>query len=259
MMAQDRLSKLFWWLQWRKMERYELQACQQFTGVVTVSEIDKIMLEEQFGAKNVFAIPTGIDTSFFAPREDPIEENSLVFTGSMDWLPNEDAMLFFVREILGRIKTQIPSIKLTVVGKNPSPRLLNELQKYPEVKAVGWVKDVRPFISQSALSILPLRIGGGTRIKVYEAMAMGKVMVSTRIGVEGLPVQNGVHIALADSSEEFAHAIVQFLQEPARRHQVEEAARDFVQKNCSWKKAAEVFAESCWTVVNSCAHGQVAA
>src|SRR5581483_11300010 len=114
--------------------------------------------------------------------------------------PNEDAILFFAREMLGEIKKHIPDVKLTVVGRNLSRRLLSALRRYPEIEVVGWVKDIRPFVSRHALYIIPLRIGGGTRIKAYEAMAMGKTMVSTRVGVEGLPVVDGRHLLLADEA-----------------------------------------------------------
>ena len=119
--AKDPLSRLFWWVQWRRMQRYERETCAKFNGIVAVSEQDKNLLEREFGARNVFTIPTGIDTEFFSPKEDNVEKNSLVFTGSMDWLPNEDAILFFAREILGKIKAQVPGVKLTVVGRNPEP------------------------------------------------------------------------------------------------------------------------------------------
>jgi len=249
--ARDPFRKIFWWLQWVKMDRYERLACGRFTGIVAVSEIDKEIFKERFSAKNVFAVPTGIDTEYFSPREDPIEENSLVFTGSMDWLPNEDAILFFAQEILKGIKEHIPNIKLTVVGRNPSRRLLNELQRYPEIEVVGWVQDVRPYIGRHALYIIPLRIGGGTRIKVYEAMAMGKAVVSTRIGTEGLPLNNGEQVVLADHPEDFTKAVVKLLRNRDERRQFEMAARDFVQKNFSWEKAAKVFADICWRVASS--------
>lgn len=249
--ARDPMSKLFWWLQWVKMKRYERQACLRFTGIITVSDIDKRILKEQFLAKNVFSIPTGTDTEYFSPRQYAVEQNSLVFTGSMDWLPNEDAVLFFAREILGKIKQQISTIKITVVGRNPSGHLMKELQKYPQIEVTGWVEDIRPFLSSHALYIIPLRIGGGTRIKAYEAMAMGKAVVSTSIGVEGLPVKNGVHVVLADTAQEFADAIIKLLQDDSGRKRIEKTAREFVEKNVSWEKAAEVFADVCREVVRS--------
>jgi glycosyltransferase involved in cell wall biosynthesis len=249
--VQDPFRKLFWWLQWAKMNRYERLTCRKFTGIIVVSDIDKKIIEEHFCAENVFTIPTGVDTEYFSPRQDLIEENTLVFTGSMDWLPNEDAILFFAREILGIIKEQIPTIKLIVVGRNPSRRLLTELRRYPEIKAIGRVDDVRPYLSRHALYIIPLRIGGGTRIKAYEAMAMGKAVVSTHVGIEGLPVKDGEHVVLADQPEDFAQAVVRLLRNPEARRIMGAAGRDLVARNFSWGKAAEVFAEICWKIVTA--------
>ena len=250
--AWDPISKFFWWLQWVKMTRYERQVCQQFTGIVAVSETDKEILEDQFFARNVHAIPTGVDTDYFSPQEGSVQENSLVFVGAMDWLPNEDAVLFFVREIHEKIKTQIPNLKFTVVGRNPSPRLTRELREHPDITMTGWVEDVRPFIASHTLCIIPMRIGGGTRIKVYEAMAMGKVVVSTRIGTEGLPVTNGENVVLEDEAEEFANAVVRLLKDGEARNVTGQAAREFVEEHASWKKVAEHFTLICQQILDSC-------
>lgn len=249
--AKDPLSRLFWWLQWQKMRRYERETCAKFNGIVAVSEQDKNLLEGEFGARNVFTIPTGIDTGFFSPNDGNVEKNSLVFTGSMDWLPNEDAILFFARGILGKVKARVPGVKLRVVGRNPSRHLINELKQYPEIEVVGWVEDVRPFISRHALYIIPLRIGGGTRIKAYEAMAMGKAVVSTAIGVEGLPVTTGVNVIIADDAESFAQSVIGILQDSELRTRIERKAREFVENNVSWDKAAEAFRDICWRVVGN--------
>ncbi|UCG12687.1 MAG: glycosyltransferase, partial [Deltaproteobacteria bacterium] len=243
--AQNPISKLFWWSQWIKMDWYERMACQNFDGVVAVSGIDQEVFRERFAVRNAYAIPTGVDTEYFSPTKDSVLENSLVFTGAMDWLPNEDAILYFAREILGKIKEQIPDVKLTVVGRNPSQRLLNELERHPEIEVTGWVDDVRAYIGRSALYIIPLRIGGGTRIKAYEAMAMGKAIVSTSIGTEGLPVSDGENLVLADSAETFADAVVGLLKNSESRRAIEKAAREYVEKHVSWEKAAEAFANIC--------------
>ena len=137
--SRNSVAKFFWWLQWRRMERYERETCRKFSATVAVSESDKRYLAELSGTVTIFAIPTGVDTAYFAPREEPVKENSLVFTGSMDWLANEDAIRFFAREILGKIKCAIPNVQLTVVGRNPSQSLIKEPLRSPRSRLRdGW-------------------------------------------------------------------------------------------------------------------------
>jgi polysaccharide biosynthesis protein PslH len=249
--AANPFLKVFWWSQWRKMQRYEREMCQRFTGTVTVSEIDKSLLEEKFGARNVFSIPTGVDTYYFSPSEKTEVNNSLVFTGSMDWLPNEDAVLFFAKQIFGKIKAKIPSVTVTVVGRNPSKRLLAALKTYPEIKCTGWVSDIRPYLGCHAVYIVPLRIGGGTRIKIYEAMAMGKAIVCTSVGSEGLPLTDGQNVVIADTPERFSDGVIELLGNPEKRMKMEVAARQFVRQNCSWEGVAKRFAEVSLTVART--------
>jgi glycosyltransferase involved in cell wall biosynthesis len=243
--------KLFWSAQWRKMARYEREACRRFDGVVTVSELDKLTLEKDFGARNVFAIPTGVDTDYFQPGTEPPDDNTLIFTGAMDWLPNEDAIIFFAEEILHRLQAIISSVSLTVVGRNPSRRLLERTRRYREVSIVGRVEDIRPFVQRHAVYVIPLRIGGGTRIKAYEAMAMGKPVVSTRIGVEGLPVRDGDHILLADHPDDFAASVARLLKDTAARNALGLRARAYVETHASWQCAGTVFADACRTVARA--------
>ena len=242
------LLRLFWRLQWRKLVRYEREACARFDGVVAVSEVDKALLEGDLGARNVFSIPTGVDTEFFRPSPEPSEANTLVFMGAMDWLPNEDGILFFAEEVLPRLRAMVPAVRLTVVGRNPSRYLRGRLQAHADIDVLGRVEDVRPFVARSSVFVIPLRIGGGTRIKAYEAMAMGKAVVSTRIGIEGLPVQDGENVVLADSPEEFAAATARLLKDSAERKRIERNARAYVVEHVSWGRAADAFAEICRTV-----------
>jgi glycosyltransferase involved in cell wall biosynthesis len=244
-LARNPALKLFWWFQWRKMVRYEREACRRFDAIATVSELDKLTLEREFGARNVFAIPTGVDTTFFQPGSEPPEENTLIFTGAMDWLPNEDAIIFFAEEILERVRAIIPSVTLAVVGRNPSRRLLDRMRRYPEVSVLGRVDDIRPLVQRHAVYVIPLRIGGGTRIKAYEAMAMAKPVVSTRVGVEGLPVRDGDHVVLADSPQDFAAAVVRLLRDGAARNALGGRARAYVEAHGSWQHAGAVLADAC--------------
>jgi glycosyltransferase involved in cell wall biosynthesis len=249
--ARPGLHRHFWRSQWHKMERFEREACRRFDGVVAVSDVDRRLFESRFGARRVFAIPTAVDTEYFRSRPGPVEEGSLVFTGAMDWLPNEDAILFFGDEILDRVKAAVPSVTLTVVGRNPSRRLRRRLEGRPEIRFTGRVDDVRPFMERHAVYVVPLRIGGGTRIKVYEAMAMGKAVVSTPVGVEGLPVSDGDTVVLAERADGFARAVVDLLKNPDRRQRIEQAARRYVETHCSWDRAAAAFAEACHAIVGA--------
>lgn len=243
--ATNPLLRLFWWVQWRKLVRYERLACARFDGIVVVSELDKSILERDFGARNVSAIPTGVDTDFFKPASGAPEDNTVVFVGAMDWLPNEDGMIFFADEILPHLRSMVPSVRVTIVGRNPSRRLAGRLRGLSEIEVVGRVPDVRPFVHRSAVFVIPLRIGGGTRIKAYEAMAMGKAVVSTRIGIEGLPVRDGENVLLADDPADFARATARLLQDAAERTRIERNARAYVVENVSWRRAAAAFAAAC--------------
>ncbi len=222
--------------------------CRTFDGVVAVSELDCEYMQTQYRAPRVAAIPTGVDTEHLSPWDGESEANSLIFVGSMDWLPNEDAILFFAQYILPRIRQVIPDVKLSVVERNPSPHLRLKLADEPAIHLAGWVDDVRPFVARHAVYVVPLRIGGGTRIKIYEALAMGKALVSTPIGAEGLPVEHGKHVWLADEAEHFADVVIHLLRDRHARKQLEAAARQFVETHCSWERTATVFADFCQQV-----------
>ena len=243
--ASNPLLRLFWGLQWRKLVRYERLACGRLNGVVAVSDVDKRILEGELGARNVFSIPTGVDTEFFRPAAGAPEAGRLVFMGAMDWLPNEDGILFFADEILPHLRTMWPGARLTVVGRNPSRHLRARLQLHPEIEVVGRVDDVRPYVARGAVFVIPLRIGGGTRIKAFEAMAMGRAVVSTRIGVEGLPVRDGETVVLADDPRDFAAATARLLGDTAERERIERNARAYVVEHASWESAASAFADIC--------------
>jgi glycosyltransferase involved in cell wall biosynthesis len=191
-----------------------------------------------------------VDTDYFRPDATVADDAALVFTGAMDWLPNEDAVLFFVETILPRIQARVPNATLTVVGRNPSPKLLARLQGRRDVRVTGRVDDIRPFLRRSSVYVIPLRVGGGTRIKAFEAMAMGKPVVSTPIGVEGLRVEDGRHVVLADDADAFAAAVLDLLQDPERRHRLGRDARDLVEREFSWDRAAAAFAEACRETAN---------
>jgi polysaccharide biosynthesis protein PslH len=225
------------------MEAAEYKYLRKADHVLTVSEDDRQVFAEFADAAKLSVITTGVDTEYFAPTETPETPNTLVFTGSMDWLPNEDGVAYFMKEILPLIRRQTPEVALTIVGRNPSSRLKDLAAGTASAHLTGWVEDVRPFLSQAAVVVVPLRIGGGTRLKIFEAMGMGKAVVSTTIGAEGLPVIAGEHLLIADEPTEFARSTVELLRDTARRRSMGITAHKLVVANYSWRMVAQQFAE----------------
>ncbi|HMY76818.1 MAG TPA: glycosyltransferase, partial [Blastocatellia bacterium] len=239
--------------QWRKMRRYEQQACRRFDAVVAVSREDADYFRRHYGVTNVHDVPTGVDVDYFQPRAVSVVPNSLVFVGSMDWLPNEDAMVYFAEQILPRVAAELRDFTLKIVGRDPTPRVRELARRYPNITVTGRVGDVRPHLAAAAACIVPLRIGGGTRLKIYEAMAMGKAVVSTSIGAEGLPVRDGAELLLADTPEAFARAVVRLLRNDALRQQIGQNARAAVCERFGWEAATTAFTRVCERVVQTSA------
>lgn len=243
--APNLFAKMFWRYQWRKMQRYEGHVCRQVEQCIAVSQTDQHTFETDYGLTNVATVDTGVDVSYFTQQTAARIPKRLVFTGSMDWLPNEEGMLFFIREILPRITPVIPDLSLTIVGRRPSPRLLQVCQSLPQITVTGRVEDVRPYLATGAVFIVPLRIGGGTRIKIFEAMASGIPVVSTHVGAEGLAVVHQQHLLLADTPDDFAQAVITLLQNPEIAQHIATTARVLVAEHHDWKIVTQQFAEIC--------------
>jgi sugar transferase (PEP-CTERM/EpsH1 system associated) len=231
--------------QWQRMLRHERAECARFDHVIAVSPEDAAVFRDQFGISAVSHVPTGVDTDFFRPS-DKVERrpHEVVFTGSMDWMPNEDAIRWFVQDILPLVRARVPDVTLTVVGRNP-PAAVRALGENAGITVTGSVPDVRPYIERAAAFIVPIRIGGGTRLKIFEAMAMERPVVSTAVGAEGLPVRDGVDTLLADSPDAFADAVVQLLLDPALAARIGNAAAAAVRAEYGWDRVAVRFAELC--------------
>jgi polysaccharide biosynthesis protein PslH len=240
------IKKAYLYGQWQKMRRFEREMCGRFDSVIAVSADDRDQMKDEYGAEAVFDVPTGVDVEFFRPNSTvkPIP-NSLVFTGSMDWLPNDDAIRYFTREIMPLIKNKVPDVKLTVVGRNPAPALVDLSKEDPSLIITGRVDDVRPYMESAAAYVVPLRIGGGTRLKIFEAMAMEKVVVSTTVGAEGLPLTNGVELLLADEPATFADAVVRVLTDSAYANDLGQRAASVVRENFGWRQVTDRFISIC--------------
>lgn len=235
-------------VEWRKLRRYEAAACRRARLTIAVSAGDAEALSRLAPAARVRAVPTGVDTAYFRPKGDASPAPGLVFTGSMDWYPNEDAILHFIKTTLPRIRAEVPDASLTIVGRNPSPAL--RAAEAPGIRVTGTVDDVRPFVAEAAVYVVPLRVGGGTRLKLFEALAMGKAVVSTTVGAEGLPLEPGQHFVEADGPVDFARAVVGLLRSPEQRRRLGAAGRRLVETRYSWSQVAVEFEERCMEVIS---------
>jgi glycosyltransferase involved in cell wall biosynthesis len=248
--AGDPLRRALWRSQTRKMERFEREVLNRFDTAIAVSERDAEYFNRHYAPRRVSVIPTGVDLDYFqyAPRQASPGDSTqtVVFTGSMDWLANIDGIEHFMDAIWPAIQSARPSTRMIVVGRNPPARLVETARSRAlPWEFTGFVDDVRPFVHRSDVFVIPLRVGGGTRIKAYEAMAMGCAVVSTSIGIEGLPVAAGRDYENADTPEVFARAVVQLLDDTSRRKQMALNARRHVEAHFSAKRAAEVFEAIC--------------
>jgi polysaccharide biosynthesis protein PslH len=229
------LRRLIYGAEWKKTRRIEADVCRSFDHVITVSEDDRQTVKKEFGITHSSTIPAGVDTDFFRPSIEPPHPGRLVFVGSMDWDPNEDGTVWFLRDIYPRIRAAIPNASFAIVGRAPSPRLRAIVEKEPGVEMTGWVPDVRPHLAKAEVVVVPLRIGGGTRIKIPEAMAMAKAVVSTPIGAEGLPFRDGREIRIAEQPEQFARAAIELLNNAPLRNSIARTARDEVVSRHGWE------------------------
>jgi glycosyltransferase involved in cell wall biosynthesis len=235
------LHRWFFRKQWQKLRSFEAESCARFDGVVTVSEEDAEAHRREYSLTNVLgAVPTGVDTEHFRNDARSPRPRSLVFLGSMDWMANQDSVLWFSAEMWPALRAQFPDLTITIVGRNP-PANIRALAEQPGWTVTGTVPDVRPHLAESEILIVPLRIGGGTRIKIYEGIAAGLPVVSTSIGAEGLPLHDGEHIVLADTPAAFVVAISSLLRDDTRRNAIAVQGRDYVRANFGWSAVTDVF------------------
>ena len=237
-------------MQWRRMFNFERDACRRFDTVIAVSENDAAKMRADYGLHHVVAIPTAVDTDYFQPHPDVQRApNTLVFTGSLDWTPNIDGLRWFVDLVLPLVARAVPNVKLKVVGRNPRSDLVAAINGRSGVELIGRVPDVRPHVQGATASVVPLLVGGGTRMKIFESLALDTPVVSTTIGAEGLPLEPNNHILIADTPEDFARATIELL-----RNQVYSAAMgvrggNYVREKFSAAAVAREFATICHATV----------
>jgi polysaccharide biosynthesis protein PslH len=221
--------------QWLNMRKYEASLAGKFTRYISMSEEDKQLFLRIAPFADVDVIPNGVDTGYFSPRKDPApEENAIVYTGYMGWKPSVDAVLHFHANVFTDLLHSYPDLKFYVVGKDPAPEV-QELASQKNVVVTGFVEDVRPYLEKAKIVVVPLRVGGGTRLKILEAMSMGKAIISTSIGAEGLRVAPGEDIFFADKPEDFLRQSLLLLGNEKLRREIGVRARTDVLSSYDWK------------------------
>ena len=249
-------AKIYLGAQHRRMVRHETELSRQFDGVVAVSEDDATQFRQVYGLSNVLgAVPTGVDLDFFNPanpangsaQAQAANARTVAFLGSMDWLPNIDAVQYYAAGAWDQVLAACPDAKFLVIGRNP-PAKLHDLAARAagnSIRLTGTVDDVRPHLAGCAAMVVPLTIGGGTRIKIYEAMALGVPVISTTIGAEGLPVRHGEHLLIADDPAALAAATRQLLENPAQGRELAASALRLVRENFGWEAITREFETLC--------------
>ncbi len=223
-------------IQTMKLRSFEARVLRTAWLTAAVSEADAAALRYLVPYARIVVVPNGVDTRTFRPVSTEDEDPSLVvFTGKMDYRPNVDAVLWFVGEVWPRITTARPATQFVIVGRDPAPAV-RALGEVPGVSVTGKVVDVRPWLARAGVVVAPLMVGGGTRLKVLEAMAMSKAVVATRLAIEGLSVDPGVELEVADAPRDMAATIVGLLDDPARRALLGAAARRRVEFQYRWEQ-----------------------
>lgn len=224
-----------WYLnhQGKKMRRWEARVCPQFDVNLTVSELDAEELRRYAPGTRCEVIANGSDTDYFRPS-DKVVGHEMIYAGGGTWFPNRDAMSWFVRDIFPKIVARVPDAIMHVIGTNPPADVVDASAMDSRLKVHGFVPDIRPYLARAAVYVVPIRVGGGTRLKIIDAFAAGKAVVSTSIGCEGIACQDGIQIRIANSPETFADTVVELFANASARQTLQYNARQLAEHTYSW-------------------------
>lgn len=247
-------ERFYMGLQAAKMERFEKRVFRRAAHVAVVTA-EEAQTARDWGAPAVSLIANGVDTESLCPQNDRPERDSVLFMGSLDWQPNRDALLYLVDQIWPLVRAANPAATLHVVGRQPAARLRDRVEGVPGVQWVGEVPDIRPWVARANMLLVPLRIGGGSRIKILESLAMGKAVVTTSIGAEGLDVVNGRDCRIADEPADFARVVVELLEEPALCQALGESGRRLVVERYDWRELSQELSRA-WQQAAACRNAQ---
>ena len=232
------LYKFAYWTQQLAFQRYERVLSPKFDAVTCTSDIDAAVFQQHCTENAIEIIPNGVDITHYRPDFTTEAPAHLIYIGSMDWYPNEDAVAFFADEVFPRIQEKVPDVAFSLVGGNPSARV-QKLAERDGIIVTGRVPEIKPYFAEATVFVVPLRIGSGTRLKILEALAMGKAIVSTTVGAEGLDLKDGAEIFIADEPTAFADAVTRLLTDVQLRRRIGENGRSRVEQDYDWRSIGE--------------------
>ncbi len=230
--------KFAYWTQQLAFQRYERVLSPKFDAVTCTSDIDAAVFQQHCAEDVIEIIPNGVDVSHYQPDFASEAPAHLIYIGSMDWYPNEDAVGFFSDEVLPQVQENVPEVRFSIVGGNPSARV-QKLAEREGIVVTGRVPEIKPYFAEATVFVVPLRIGSGTRLKILEALAMGKAIVSTAVGAEGLDLRDGEEIFIADEPAAFADAVTRLLTDVPLRRRIGENGRARVKQDYDWRSIGE--------------------
>lgn len=229
------LKRAYFYQEGLRLRLYERKACQKYSGHITCSDIDAKRLRTITPLSSIKTIPNGVDTQFFQVKGLPKDKNTIVFVGTMSWYPNIEAAEFICEKIMPILRETCPGVKLQIIGARPPAQIKRYALAQEDIAVLGFVDDVREYIECASVYVCPIMDGGGTKLKVLDALAMSKPIVAHRVASEGIDVTNGVDIILADSPEEFAASIAWLMRSPLEMAKIGEAARTLAVEKYDYK------------------------
>lgn len=229
--------RLFNWLEYVKFKREETDAWRRVTGCLATSAREAAFIRSIAPSTPVTVVPNAVDTEYFKPSDTRVDPNAIVLTGLMKYRPNVDGAIFFVRDILPRVLAKRPSAVFYIVGGEAPPEVTRLAS--PHVVVTGSVEDVRPYVHRAAVFAVPLRMGSGTRLKVLEGLSMGKPMVSTALGCEGIELTHGEHLLIANEADAFANAVVTLMSDATLAQRLANAGRALMLERYRWEVAVD--------------------
>jgi len=237
------LRKILAYSEWKKFYEQEIENCNKFTGVLTTSQRDADILQERSPGMQCHVIPNGVDSNFFKPDGSDIDPNMILFTGTISYYPNTEGVLWFHKNTWPLIKEKNPDATFCIAGKEPPLEIQKLAETDDSVIVTGMVDDMRDYYNKAAAVVVPLRVGGGTRLKILEGMAMEKAIISTSMGAEGIDHTDGENILLRDTPEDFSDAVVSVMADTLLRSKLEKGGRALVEAQYDWKAVSSTLSD----------------